>query len=61
MFCDGLSLDVFGPTGPLWHVFEIAEIGVQAITPTMLACRAYDPATSEDVERRFDLATGQPL
>lgn len=61
MFCYGLSLDVFPPTGPLWHAFEIAEIGAQAITPTMLVCLAYDPATSKDVERRFDLATGQPL
>jgi len=61
VFCDGISLDVFGPQGPLWHAVEIAEIFVEAVTCDEIVCTAYDASTGDNVEWRFDTQTGRRL
>ena len=61
VFCDGLSLEVFGPEGPLWSVRDIAEISVTIVTAEALVCGAYDMTTGGNVERRFETRTGQAI
>lgn len=61
VFCDGVSLEVFGRSGFLWHAYEVAELRVTDITADTIVCTAYDPSTGLDVDRRFDRLTGKDI
>lgn len=44
---DYVSLEVFGPSGPLWRAIGIGEIGVDAVTQHEIVCTAWDPAWTQ--------------
>ena len=59
VFCDGRSLEVFGPEGPLWRARDIGEIIVTGVTEKAVACSVYDPRTGEDAGQQFATGTGR--
>ena len=57
---DGMSVHVFGRSGPLWSATLGSDAAVTGVTDETVTCAVYDWATGQNVTRRFDLDTGQP-
>ena len=57
---DGMSVHVFGRSGPLWSVTLGSDAAVRAVTDETISCDVYDWAAGENVTRRFDLDSGEP-
>jgi hypothetical protein len=57
---DGMSVHVFGRTGPLWSATLGFDAAVTAVTEDTVVCNVYDWALGQAVTRRFDLDSGQP-